>query len=221
MEITGSALARLINAYVGSNWYAILTDSTTFDDDPTMLEVVQEELIQSISYSRQPYTLQVGMFDANQFRAERPAIGAVFTNPVGGVTISYDRLVVISNASPIANTPVTDIDPSNNTITTTEPATNGSKIVLTARPGGMVPPELANQILYVVNSSGSTFQVAATNNGAFIDFSAGTLPLDCRFANGEVEAIEETGVRQLLPGNSRAYQANLNFGKSNANVIVA
>lgn len=227
MEFTGSALARLWNTYTGETWYVILTDSSTFGTDPTMLDVIQQELIQSDSYTRQPYVLGSATFDTVQSRAEFPTVDVLLTNPPTGVTISYDRVVLLSGASATANVPVDSVDATANTITfASDPGlSNGDKVILTPGMGGVVPPELLNSgsptILYVVNDTGTTIQLALTSGGSPIDFSAATLPIDCRFANGYVEAIENTGSLQLLPGNSRTYRIALNLGTSTADVVAA
>lgn len=225
-EWTGDAVTRMIANYLsGAGWRIILTDSSNYDlVNPSMLAAIQQEIEDNVSYSRYPFAIGAATFDAAQNRGEAEALVEI-ANPAGGVTISFDRLVLLSGASATANLPVDSMDATANTISfATNPGlTNGDRVVLTPALGGVVPFELTDsgnpRILFVVAVDGNSVQLSTTQNGTPIDFGAGTLPIRARFANGRVEGIANVGSQQILPGQTRNYRIPVNVGRGNVDVI--
>lgn len=218
-----------------SKFYILLTNSSTWDDTATMLEVVQQEVAASAAnaYSRKQYAPAVGAWDASQSRYELPLTTGIFTAGASG-SIQYDRAVIIRDGQATANRAVSTIDATNNKLIFSlsdgaHGLVAGDRVVVTADAGGAVPSELLNsgspRYLYVKSpidtSSERSIQLSLTSGGATIDFSAGSGTIRVRWANGEPEIYDSYGSRTIAANGTDNISFANNFGGSSADVAAA
>jgi len=86
-----------------------------------------------------------------------------------------------------------------------------------------VSPELPLQILYVVNpidtTSERSIQLSLTSGGSAIAFSAGTLPIRVRYANGSLVGFETfSATTTVANGGTQPITLNLNWGTGTSDV---
>lgn len=218
-----------------SKFYIMLTNSSTFTDTATMLEVVKEEVAASAAnaYTRKQYAPAVGAWDAAQSRYELPLTTGIFTAGASG-SIQYDRAVIIRDGTATANRAVQTIDASNNKLIFSlsdgaHGIANNDRVVVTADAGGTVPPELLNsgspRYLYARNvidtGSERSLQLSLTSGGSVIDFSAGSGTIRVRWANGEPEVYDVYTSRTIAAGGTDNVSFANNFGGSSADVAAA
>ncbi len=223
-----SAIVAAQNAHYSglTGAYLILTASSDYDAATgTMADVIRREVAQVNGYQRVALSYSNAVWDAVQLRSEAPQI-AINQTAVGGI-IQFDRLALIYGASATANRSVLLIDATANKLNFALATAHGlvanDKVMITADATGTVPPELPLQILFVVNpidtSSERSIQLSLTSGGAAIDFSAGTLPIRVRYANGFLEGFEAfSSTTTIADGGTQPITLNLNWGTGTSDV---
>lgn len=208
----------------------ILTNGGSFTKTSTILDFIVAELLQQYGYTRQTYAPTVGTYDAGNYRQPLNAVDLSY--PASGGDIVYTGLAILSNGSATANRSVSSADATANKLNFDLATAHGlaanDKVVVTARSGGTVPAELLNsgnpQILYVKSpvdtGSERSIQLSLTPGGAAIDFSAATLPIDVRYANGNIDYWEpfDGSTVTIAANDIRTIRVRLNFGNGDSYV---
>lgn len=226
---------RVAEAYRGAtpldvdSKYILLTNGTVLTDNSSMLAIVVAELAQANGYQRVAYGPGAGSYDSGQSRQELPGTNAPFT--ADGGALQYDTAVIISGAGATANKLVTTInDASNRLEFNSDPGlVDGDKVVITADIGGSVPGELLDsgnpRLLFVVGSGNSEglwwIQLATTEGGTAIVFSAGLTPIRVRYANGRFDWLSFYDSTTIADGTTDTLQIALNWGSGTADVDAA
>ena len=224
-----SAIVDAQNAYYSglTGAYLILTSSSDYDATPatTMASVINREVAQANGYQRIALSYSTAVWDAAQLRSEAPQI-SISQTAAGGI-IQFDRMALIKGASATASRSVLTFDATANKINFALATAHGlvatDKVMVTADATGTVPSELPLQLLFVVNPidtpSERSIQLSLTSGGSAIDFSAGTLPIRVRYANGSLVGFETfSSTTTIASGGTQPITLNLNWGTGTSDV---
>ena len=221
-------MGRVLGAYLNgetppdpSKFYLILTNASTFGDNSTIADVVQQELVQQFGYSRQQYNPPIGAYDAAQYRYEIPGVTMLFT--ASGGAMQFDGVALISNANPTANKVFTPNAATNRLTVATHGLSNGDRVVpsadsAAALPGGMISTAYYSKIIDADIIELYT-EASLTNIVDFSDNGSGTLRL--RYAQGNFELYEILGTSTIPDGASQNIIVYINLAGAGVDVNAA
>ena len=224
-----SAIVDAQNAYYSglTGAYLILTSSSDYDATPstTMASVINRETPQTNGYQRIAFSPPTAVWNTVKLRSEAAQVS--ITQTAAGGIIQFDRMALIKGASATASRSVLLIDATahklNFVLATPHGLLANDRVMVTADATGTVSPELPLQILYVVNpidtTSERSIQLSLTSGGTAIAFSAGTLPIRVRYANGSLVGFETfSATTTVANGGTQPITLNLNWGTGTSDV---
>lgn len=217
-EFVGEALKVGLDAMLGTARFMILADAADLGTNPSVLTVVATEKAEAEAYSRKSLAVSASTYDATQLRSEVAGLSATYSVAADQLTLDYNTIVLLADATSWANQPIDSIDPATNRITiAAHGLSNGDKVSVTADIGGTVTTELQNAVFTVSNATTNDFQLS--NGSGVVDFGGtGVLPLRIRNCSGRIVYIESLSAQQLLPGEARTITVFPSLGRSTANV---
>lgn len=204
-----------------NKFYVLLTNASSFTDISDIATIVQSEVLEQFGYARAQYNPSPGSYDVTQSRYEMPTVPTSFNAAGGG--IQFDRAVLISNASAIANKTFTADASTNRLTVVAHSLVNGDKVVPTADAGGTLPSGLSNTIYYAKLIDTNTIELytdsALTTIVDFTSNGSGTLRL--RYANGNFELYQVYGSSTIPDGGTQTISWTWNIAGNGVDVSAA
>lgn len=217
-------LEEHINGLVVPNpnkFYVLLTNASSFADTADMAAIVISEVVQEFGYARAQYNPSSGSYDATQTRYEMPSVATTFT--ASGGAIQFDRAVLISDGSVIANKIFTADAATNRISVAAHSLINGDKVVPTADASGSLPGGLSSIVYYSKSIDANTIELYTDSNLAtLVDFTTnGSGKLRLRYANGNFEVYQSYGSATLPDGGTQTINWTWNIAGNGVDVAAA